>query len=219
MMFTHYPSPVGIKLQPIVELKTGLVIGYEVLSHFSDAVDSESYFRQVPSNIVFSMFNHQVERVTNSSSDVHYFINLPVRDLSRSDLGELIQISPDKKVVVELQDPEHLVGLTCAEQQTLVKNLNALHEQNIAVWLDDIEGSMLSVVRELNFRFDGIKIDKHEFWRSQSMPSVLNQLVKNCYQISPNVLIEGIETLQHREIAACSGASHLQGYLWPETII
>ena len=78
---------------------------------------------------------------------------------------------------------------------------------------------MLSVVRELNFRFDGIKIDKHEFWRSQSMPNVLNQLVKNCYQISPNVLIEGIETLQHREIAACSGASHLQGYLWPETII
>ena len=217
-MFDHQ-SPAGIKLQPIVELKTGSIIGYEVLSYFTEDVDSEYYFQHAPENILISIFNQQVKQVASNPAGYHYFVNLSVRDLLGSELENKIQISPEQKLVIELQDPENLVGLNDVDKAQLVNNLERLRERHIAVWLDDLDEPLLSTVCELNFCFDGIKIDKYAFWRTQFSPLELNQLVKRCYQITSNVLIEGIETLQHRDIAARSGASHLQGYLWPETII
>ncbi|TBL73141.1 EAL domain-containing protein [Obesumbacterium proteus] len=217
-MFNHQ-SLAGIKLQPIVELKTDSIIGYEVLSYFTDDVDSEYYFQHAPENILISIFNQQVKQVASNPTGYHYFINLSVRDLLSTELENKIQVSSAQKLVIELQDPENLVGLNDMEKTQLVRNLEWLREHHIAVWLDDLDEPLLSTVCALNFCFDGIKIDKYAFWRTQFSPLELNQLVKRCYQITSNVLIEGIETLQHRDIAARSGASHLQGYLWPETII
>ena len=109
-MFDHQ-SPAGIKLQPIVELKTDSIIGYEVLSYFTEDVDSEYYFQHAPENILISIFNQQVKQVASNPAEYHYFINLSVRDLLGSELENKIQISPEQKLVIELQDPENLVGL------------------------------------------------------------------------------------------------------------
>lgn len=219
MSIFNHQSPAGIKLQPIVELKSDSIIGYEVLSYFAGDVDSEYYFQHAPENILLSIFNQQVKQVASHPSGYHYFINLSVRDLLSSGLENKIQVLPEQKLVIELQDPENLIDLGATEKAKLVKNLERLRERHFSVWLDDLDESLLSTVCELNFYFDGIKIDKYAFWRTQFSPLELSRLVKSCYQITSNVLIEGIETLQHRDIAARSGASHLQGYLWPETII
>lgn len=204
------------RLQPIMSASSGSLYAYEVLAHFSDPARAERYFQQASPARVMQIFQWQQQWVQGQGvSGCRYFCNLPVSVLSRASFS-LGQQPNGAATVIELQDPEAIVRLSGGELTQLTRNLRELRRLPVSLWLDDITPSLLPMLEPMMRLFDGIKIDKGAFWRLAAQPSLLKSFVERCHQYSSLVLIEGVESLEHYQLAILAGADYLQGYLWPE---
>jgi EAL domain-containing protein (putative c-di-GMP-specific phosphodiesterase class I)/DNA-binding CsgD family transcriptional regulator len=206
----------GIRMQPIFDLQTNKVFGYEVLSRFKDSVQAENFFKCSRPEITFSIFQLQMGAVVDADASYYYFLNLPVRVLMLSKLCREIKPLLEHKVVIEIQDPHSLMMLSEKERSSLDANLKELQLRGFEVWVDDITVNLLPAVMELQGCVNGIKIDKHTFWQLANKPNMLKRLVDVCLILAPQVLIEGVETRNQRYLATQAGARYLQGYLWQE---
>lgn len=207
------------RLQPIIAAQSGRTLGCEVLTRFPSTDQAENYFRHATPAKVMALFNGQREWVREQGiTPLRYFCNLPVSVLSQTTFRLELTTSEVKGAfpVIELQDPESVALLGDRDLRQLMRNLAQLHRQSVSLWLDDITPALLPVVRPMVHFFDGIKIDKGAFWRLSAQPLLLKDFVEQCHQLSPLVLIEGIETAAHCQLATAAGADYLQGFFWPD---
>lgn len=214
----------GWRLQPLVSAQNGQILGFEVLTAFSSSDLAERYFQQVSGPALLQVFAQQLDWVhRQGTSRYRYFCNLSVSALAESACVNVFSAQGQSgsrdmcsSVVVELQDPAALSGLSESALRQLTDSLRALRGQSVSLWLDDITPALLPVVTPLAAFFDGIKIDKGAFWQLSARPGRLAGFVSQCRALCPRVLIEGIETRSQRHQAIQAGADYLQGFLWPE---
>lgn len=207
------------RLQPIVSAHSGRILGCEVLTQFPSVEQAEHYFRRATPAKVLALFTEQREWVSEQeNASLRYFCNLPVSVLSQASFRLEVTAAQIKGwfPVIELQDPESIALLSDKDLRQLMRNLAQLQRQSISLWLDDVTPALLPVVRPVVQYFDGIKIDKGAFWRLADSLALLKNFVEKCHQLSPLVLIEGIETPAHCQLATEAGANYLQGFLWPD---
>lgn len=207
------------RLQPIVAAHSGRTVGCEVLTRFPSTGQAEHYFQHATPAKVMTLFTEQREWVkAQGNTPFRYFCNLPVSVLSQAAF-HLDVTTPEANgafPVIELQDPESVALLSDRDLRQLMRNLAQLHRQSVSLWLDDVTPALLPVVRAIARYFDGIKIDKGAFWRLAVQPLLLEDFVAQCHLLTPSVLIEGIETAAHCQLAKASGADYLQGFFWPD---
>lgn len=205
----------GLRLEPIVNLFSGQVISHEVLSQLPPSRDPEAFFANLPVTDSVALFCHQVDLLKSLQKSGRYFLNLPLKALIDDRLFARLLDVCESWITIEIQDAPLFGTLNRQHQRCLCERIKLLQQERISVWLDDLTDRCMESFHRYAFDVGGVKIDKYAFWALCNNRRALRQLVAQCADISPQIVIEGIEDSLHLELARQSGANLGQGYLWP----
>ena len=208
------------RLEPIKNLATQNTVGYEVLTVFPAGVCPETYFNNISSMDMISLFMDQVNYCLDAIPRKKYFLNLTACVLANSDLcAGLPEIPVSSDVNIELQDPQSLRRMKKSERVLLTHNIHSLRNKGYKVWLDDITASLMSVLSALNITFNGIKIDKSEVLTSEPGCEKLTSIISQCKKHTSQIVVEGIENRTLLDLCIKAGATMGQGYMWKKEML
>jgi len=200
----------GIRLQPLVALKTGEVIAHEILSSIRNH-NAEKWFSELSPEKIFSLFLWQVEFALNVPGN--YWLNLPVDVFSDMDkVNKILTIEHDERIVLEIQDPERLLSYPYWKLISFEEGIFLLRRAGWNIWLDDITSKLIALVKKVSVNVNGIKIDRKEIKK----PFSIDRLILQASTLSPYILVEGIETEAEKKKIMLTDARYGQGFLWPE---
>ena len=218
-------------VQPILDLRTRRVAGYEVLARWPD-----SGFAKDPSPVQFiptierlglmdSFFWSLVNQALRWKPQAHTFLSFNVSPSQLNSL-EFVKrfhhtlqrhgVSPER---VELEVTEHVLFRNIdASKKVLAEVVN--HGTSLA--LDDFGTgySALSLLEELPF--NKIKLDKSLLGRSADekvLPKVLTGSLKMCQELGLTSCVEGVETPSQLRQLVSAGSDLAQGYLIGKAVL
>lgn len=222
--YEHAPSsiendarvfPLTFKLEPIVDLSTSHRYGFEVLTHFPRKINSENYFRQLSLPRQQSLFYQQIANIMRFRPEYAYSLNLPMKAfLDWASFHWASTVFPPN-LVIEIQDAVTFLSLSTAQRTVVYKTIQHIEALGTPIWMDDANEELLIAFIEANWQLSGIKLDKNTFWTLSKKPGRLQQTIQWGQAIANRMIVEGIETQKHKEIALQAGAELGQGYLWP----
>ncbi|HCT3930543.1 TPA: EAL domain-containing protein [Citrobacter koseri] len=205
------------RIEPIIHVQTGRRIGGEVLCQ-PEGADPELFFRSVSPELLSHIVQEQICTGVANQHDRNgiLFLNITTPLLMNLMwLRSILAMLPGPKVIeIDCQQSESYFPRLVLHIDAILTLMRAFNTQ---LWLDDLYVRHIPLIAQLPFRFDGIKIDKHELWRisaEQDTPA-MTTLVKQVEYLTDHVLVEGVENeYQHRFISE-SDVHYAQGFLWP----
>lgn len=195
----------GLRLQPILDLYNGRTVGYEVLSDFAHPTHCESWFYHQSPRRLIDLRRWQLQQLVATPWDGTLFLNLPLAALCLPDIT-LMLAGESVHTAIELQDPEMLRDLDDERLAALRRGLVSLSNAGFPLWLDDYRPCYDAVLDRLDWQFDGVKIDRQEFYRYRNAPDAVATLIAQTRRYGTIILVEGIET----------AADLARGFFWPE---
>lgn len=206
------------RIEPIINIQTGMRIGGEMLCQPQDA-DPEDFFRSVSSEILSCVVQKQIWLGVTKQNDrkgiLFFNITIPL----------LMNVMWLKSILTMLPPGPKVIEIDCQQSESnfsrLVPHideiLTLIHNFNTQLWLDDLYIRHIPLIAKLPFRFDGIKIDKHEFWRiyAEQDTQIMINLIKKVEYLADHVLVEGIENEYQYRFILESNVHYAQGFLWP----
>lgn len=204
----------GPFFQPIVELRTGVVVGYEALSRFTDGRRPDMVFAQAAR----SGLGVELELATLREAVAAAAVLPPEAYLSLNVSPELIgsdELKPalaglDRPVVLEVT--EHVV---IDDYVALRRDLRALG-RTVRLAVDDAGAGYASLRHILELRPDFVKLDIGLMRRIDGDPARQALIAGIGYfalKRKVRLIAEGIETLAELETLRGLGVTHGQGYL------
>ncbi|ELS7235297.1 EAL domain-containing protein [Salmonella enterica] len=207
-------SLAGMKAEPVVDLHSGAVIGYEILSVLPRGGNSEVFFSEQSASSLAELFLLQLH-LSHGLVSGRRLLNLPVRVLTRPELCQFLCTRNLNGITVEIQDPENLPTLSPAQLDLLGQNLLLFRHAGAEIFADDVSPDLLLRITQLSWPLSGIKISREQF---QSLDSNADFCATNMDTPSGGeffLVAEGIETHEQYLLAALLGFTHGQGWLWP----
>jgi diguanylate cyclase (GGDEF)-like protein len=218
-------ADVAVLFQPIVDLGTGLIAGYEGLTRgpsnsflhaplaLFEAARQTGYLEALERLVIRVMLSQFVER----SLPGQLFVNVTPVTLALDDgfvsaLASLLRQAglPASRLVIEVTE-SHAVqtdGLAAA-----IAELRAL---GVVVAMDDLGEGFASLKRWTEIRPDFVKIDRH-FVDGLSGDPLLQQFVRSIMDIARSagctVVAEGVESVSDLRVLQQLGVHRAQGYL------
>ncbi|EAA4401756.1 hypothetical protein DPE14_23235 [Salmonella enterica subsp. enterica] len=203
-------------IEPIINIQTEMRIGGELLSKAED-IEPEKFFHTIPQEIMLKIIQKQIFmlRKNHHIRDRVLFLNATIPLLmNQAWLKSILATLPGPKAIeIDCQQSESYLPLLVPHINEIQTNM---HDVNAQLWLDDIYVRHIPLISQLPFRFDGLKIDKYEFWRiySEQDSQAMIMLINKVRYLTDHVLGEGIENeYQLRFISECN-AHYAQGFLW-----
>lgn len=207
----------GMKAEPLVDLDTGRVTGHEFLSLLPVGVCSETLFRHQSSTSLAELFLLQL-MLSEGLTEGQRFFNLPVRVLLISSLCELLSARSLADVVIEIQDPENLPGLTSLQKCRLRQNLYGFLRAGADIFVDDVTQCLMPLLAGMSLPLSGLKISRKEFHslcRAHGRELQLHLSPRGWAGAAFRSVAEGVETPEQSQQAKLAGFTHGQGWLWP----
>jgi EAL domain-containing protein (putative c-di-GMP-specific phosphodiesterase class I) len=201
------------KLEPIVDLLDGAVVGYEGLSCCSNSkIENEHFFKSLEVNEHINLLSRQLEKY-QKWVDVHpeiykdktLCLNVNRELLSADDFYALfLPFNKYYQIGLEIEFDKQECRFNRMES-AVIEQLNDI---GIKILLDDYLGETIPLH---SHDWDAVKIDKEYFW---SMFDCQADNSKVVHEIKSRVVCEGVETEEHKDFAVKLGALYGQGYLW-----
>ncbi|MEY8581598.1 EAL domain-containing protein [Enterobacter roggenkampii] len=207
----------GMKAEPLVDLHTGRVTGHEFLSMLPAGVCSETFFRHQSCTSLAELFLLQL-MLSEGLTEGQRFFNLPVRVLLISSLCELLSARSLAQVVIEIQDPENLPGLSSLQKCRLRQNLEGFLQAGAVIFFDDVTQRLMPLLVRMSLPLSGLKISRQEFQslcRASREELQLNIHSRTGFGTAFSSVAEGVETPEQSQQAKLAGFTHGQGWLWP----
>ena len=220
-----------LEYQPVLDAKTGKIIGAEVLSR----LNSESEGVLTPKNFLsavdsvgingkfdYYIFEKNCKWISNDKPQregYKYTINFSRSTLSEPAFAEKIIGIAEKYdlkfscLAVEILEDKNLTG---DAKKQMIDNLSRLKEKGVSILLDDF-GSGYTTFGDLqNLDISIVKIDKSITQNSVTETGfiILKNIIKTSQDIGFKTLCEGIETKEQEEAAIKAGCDLLQGYYY-----
>lgn len=192
------------RLQPIIGLQNNYR-GAELLSEVGGVDNVEDFFALQSSQAIKTLVEQQLTLIHGKSERI--FININHHNLC--DAAFIRRLLPSNTpLALEI---DHLMPLSLHEHTCVYRNIARLHAHDHQIWLDDVKRhTPLATLRYL--RWDGIKIDKHYFWRMNDV--FLRHAARFYRRYARHILVEGIETETHYQSCRRAGIDLGQGYYW-----
>jgi diguanylate cyclase (GGDEF)-like protein len=222
----HGQGGVEMHYQPILSAATGQVLHYEALVRIRDnqgllypgeifpVIDQRGL--QVPFDL--SVVNSIVDdlRAKHLPRGTGVSINLSAHALVLPNLVEhLARVFPVLErhpIIIEVTETDLIT-----QMQHVAENLASLRERGVLIALDDF-GSGYSSIRYLaSMPVDIVKFDIEMIRDLEAEParrSVVENTARMVREAGYQLVAEGIETPELRDLATSMGATHLQGYLF-----
>lgn len=224
--FSHATDAFGVRvklscrLQPIVDIKAGVTVGYEVLSG-GEIIRPEFFFSSVDDAFISRLARRQIAMVNLFSHltkmhKIKFFINVtPALINDEAFVFWLCEYS-DVDICLEVD----YSALRVLHGDISMENIEYLKGRGHQLWLDDFKGSIPAYHAMYGNRknavsiWNGIKLDKSLLWDNYKNHDDMKSLIMECREISDVILVEGIESwfqLFACKIADCNLG---QGYYW-----
>ena len=212
--------------QPLVDLRTGIVVGCEVLarwkhptrgllppSEFIPAAKATGDIRKLTN----ALLRQAVADAQSWPDDLSMSLNLSARMVDKRLPAEILPVLaetgfPSRRLVVEITEK------TLIERPNEAKvALQSLRDLGIRVHLDDfgVGYSGLSYLRQ--FALDGVKIDRsflREILTDVHTRDLVDAMVRFCHSLGLSVTAEGIENTATLNQMTQLGCDVGQGYLF-----
>lgn len=207
--------------QPIVRLSDNARVGYEFLSRFSiqDLEMPEDFFHICLENNILTLADHQCLKnsihaslVLASQTRKHFnifpstLVDTPIQSL----LQTFNSITFPSTCCIELSE-QHIVG----DPSYLIHSLRILRERGFLVAIDDVGFGQSSLESLIVLEPDIVKVDKRwingiarDEWRLR----LLKRVLKITNALDSDMVAEGIETTEDRDILNELGVKYGQGF-------
>lgn len=208
----------GLKLEPLINLRDGSIVGYEVLSVLTDGTSAEKWFAlQKPSHLM-SLLKLQLACIKKLSlpDELKLLFNISIESLLGMNIKDLNYFSQFKGVSFEISNASNIKRLTNEVRVVLFRRIDELRKLNFEVWFDDFYIDDLIILNVIMGHIDGVKIDRRELhkpWLKEEI-RILRKTLTNI-----PVIIEGIESEEDLSLVSNQDVLFAQGYLWKEKII
>lgn len=181
-----------LKLEPLTDLVCGHVYGFEILSYPVDSnVDVEKIFEHASPLELWRVLDIQFSELRAFAavdfSHKMFFVNIDVRFFSIPGFSKIfLEKTEGISISLELSKPikkDAIQGV----------NYNELKRAGVEFWLDDYNGS----TENLDFNWDGIKLDKYFFWRYRDGDSSISDycdFMRVIFGERLKLLSEGVES-------------------------
>ncbi|MCU6172998.1 EAL domain-containing protein [Citrobacter cronae] len=206
--------PTGMKAEPLMNLHSGRITGYEFLSVLPAGMDNETFFRHLSATAITELFLLQLILSNGLKTGVR-FLNLPIRVLTNTSLCKVLVARCLQNVVVEIQDPEQLMTLDRQKLFTLRHNLYGFRQAGAGIYADDVTPELMRALPGMLLPLSGIKVSRQLFQNGCLHHGIPDNLTEWKEKDGMNMVAEGIETKEQCLLAALAGFTHGQGWLWP----
>lgn len=218
-----------VRLQPIEEIETGHIAGYEALVRWThprrgDVSPAEFIRLAEETSLIVPIGNYVLERVCDMLVELRnrgrkplpfIALNVSARQLDDAGLVDRIiehlrarQLPPSR---LKLEITESLV----LDQARISDLLARCHAVGMPVALDDFGTGFSNLGPLLTLDFDQIKLDA-SFVRALDRPrgvAVVGVVVAMARALNCDLVAEGVETREQREILHRLGCRYAQGWL------
>lgn len=212
-MLTIREETFSLVFEPIVNLTSDKIVGFEGLSRsINNNVNSEVFFKEINVDEHIRLLDMQllkyqkwVQQHPEIYGDKWLHLNVNQELLLTLDFHTIF-IPYNRYFPIHLE-VELVKPLTHA-QQVAINSI--IMSNDMKVWLDDYTGGTLPIHR---MAWSGIKLDKYFFWSllgEDDVDSVFSSQL--CTEF--DIICEGIETNEQKDIAVDLGMKYGQGYLW-----
>ena len=218
-----------LEYQPIVDAKSGGMIGAEVLSRLnseSEGVISPYFFISAVNNVGLNCkFDYYIfeKNCKWISNDIHtrgkyvYTINFSRQTLCDPNLAENIIHCVETYggdyscIAVEILEDKNLNE---TEKAVMVRNLMRLKARGILILLDDFGSGFTSFGDLTDFDIDIVKIDTAitQGAVTHSGFLILKNIIKTAHDLGYKTICEGVETEEHKKAATDAESDMLQGF-------
>lgn len=206
-----------IVYQPIVEVATREVVGYEALSRFEDGTPPDQWFAQAAAvglgvELELSAVSNALECLSVLPEFAYLSVNVSPDALYDRRLGALVGESPSGRVVVELT--EHMPLADYARCRGMV---SSLRDAGARLAVDDAGAGYSSLRHIVDLGPDIIKLDQSLVRSVHLAParrSVMSAFVSFARDLQATLVAEGVEELDEEHILKQWGLGFAQGWLY-----
>lgn len=203
--------------QPIVEVKTGEVIGVEALTRFSEAPSRpDVWFAEAASvgigvELEIAAIDSALRRLPELPQTHFMTLNASPSTINDPRLIEILSGSEPTRCVVEVT--EHA---TVDDYETLGRSLRSLRDIGVRIAVDDVGAGFASLAHVLELQPTILKIDRSivKGIHSDTARQALAQAIMGVAErLDATVIAEGIEVSAELDALAALGVHHAQGFL------
>jgi diguanylate cyclase (GGDEF)-like protein len=213
--------------QPIVDIATREIIGFEVLARWTDeemgSIPPSDFIAVAEtSGLITQLSENLLEEACKVAAAWPRHISLSV-NLAPTQLSDpataLRMLSilgatgfPSSRLNVEITESAALEGNAASHA-----NLAALRKAGVKVYLDDFGTGYCSFERLASHEIDGLKIDKSfvmQMSSHQGMAAVVKSSLLIAKQLGLSVTAEGVDSPKHHDLLANLGCGWGQGHFY-----
>ena len=216
---------IDVLYQPIIEPRTGQIVGAEALARSSIAASAEALFARAAAAALGERLSRLVQRKALRSAAVwegplkglRLSINLLPEDISREGyddwlLGEIAAAGMDPaRVTAEITESALLV-----DQGAVAERLSRLREAGVRVAVDDFGTGYTSLAYLTTLPLDMLKIDRGliaDIVGGSRDRIVVRALIQLARELDLQVVVEGVETTGQLALLVDWGADLYPGFL------
>lgn len=218
---------IEVYFQPLVNAKTGKVVGVEALARWNDAelgqVGPDRFVPIAESSGLIHELSHLVLRRALRLAKLHLpadqrlCVNLSALQLDRMTLVEDV-----RRALQETDFPASRLELEITESvatnrgDRLVQVLESMRDLGISFALDDFGTGYSALAQVQRLPIDRVKIDRSFITNIDDNPrsrSLVEAMIRMAHVLDLRVLAEGVERLSQLRVLRELGCDEVQGYL------
>ena len=209
----------AMALQPIVDLATGRVGGYEALARFHDGPDwapdrwfAEAHALGWGGRLEAAAVGAALTRLPRLPDGTTLSVNVSAEALCAGpDVPAVLAAAPGGRLVVELTEHQHV-----ASSATLSARLADLRATGIRIAVDDAGSGYAGLEHILHLRPEVLKLDRVLVQGVAHHPgrrAMCEAMVQFTRRTGTKLVAEGVETEADLEVLGELGVDYAQGYL------
>src|SRR5688572_8368112 len=210
------PGSPAIVFQPIVNVRSGAVIGAEALARFPDSSGPERWFADAASvglglDLELAAITAALGQLHRIPDKVYLSMNASPSAIQSPRLSEIFDDVDEKRNVIEVTDHVHV-----EDYDALVDAVRHLRSIGVRFAIDDAGAGYSSLRHVVRIRPDLIKLDTsltRDVDTDPARRALARSLLLFAEEIGATLIAEGVETLTELDALVTLGVDHVQGYL------
>jgi EAL domain-containing protein (putative c-di-GMP-specific phosphodiesterase class I) len=208
---------VRMALQPIVDLSSEKIVGYEALARFPDGRSpdqciAEAWDAGLGSDLELTILRIAFRRIGELPKGTYLSVNVSPASVLTSSLADALQeVGPDReRIVLELTEHDEV-----REYEPLIQALAPLRASGVRVAVDDVGAGFASLRHVLHLGPDVLKLDvslTHGIERDEARTALASLFASFAARTGASVVAEGIETNRELVVLRGLGVSFGQGF-------
>lgn len=221
----------SIMFQPIVDIKTNMVMGFEALARWNNPilgnVRPDIFIRSAEqmgsiSKLTVILLRKALKLACEWPDDIYMSFNLSTYDLASPEtiikLVNLIEKSdfPSKRIVLEVTETAVMHDMERATDA-----LRLLKLQGVQIALDDFGTGFSSLSYVHRMPLDRLKIDRsfiNEIDTDNDTRNIVRTIIDLCNNLNLYCIVEGVETESQLKVLEQVGGQYVQGYYFSQPL-